>query len=59
MSSPNTGTLLQQKVWGSGQLEPGPHTVTITCTGAKNPSSNGTAINLDALDVTGVLTQAD
>ena len=45
----------QQKVWGTGQLEPGAHTVTIEWTGLSAEPATGTYIGLDAVDVTGVL----
>jgi uncharacterized protein YkwD/cytochrome oxidase assembly protein ShyY1 len=41
----------QQKVWNTGTLDYGTHTVTITCDGAGY-------IGVDAFDVTGVLVQA-
>jgi hypothetical protein len=45
----------QQKVWGTGQLKPGAHTVTIEWTGRSAEPATGTYISLDAVDVTGVL----
>lgn len=45
----------QQKVWGTGTLEYGPHTVTIAWTGTKNAASTGTNISVDAFDVVGSL----
>jgi len=45
----------QQKVWGSGTLEPGVHTVTISCTGEKNPAATDTIVGIDAFDVVGAL----
>jgi hypothetical protein len=48
----------QQKVWETGILPNGSHTVLIEWTGEKNPSSGATVIGLDALDVWGALEQA-
>ncbi len=48
----------QQKVWGSGTLSPGLHTVTIARTGQNNPAADGTDINVDAFVVTGTLVSA-
>jgi hypothetical protein len=45
----------QQKVWGTGQLKPGAHTVTIEWTGLSAEAATGTYIDVDAVDVTGVL----
>jgi hypothetical protein len=50
-----TNAVYQQKVWGSGTLKPGKHTVTITCTGTKRAAATDTNINLDAVVVTGPL----
>ena len=47
--------LWQQVVWESGELEDGPHTVTITCTGQKSPDATEANISLDALTVAGSL----
>ena len=52
-------TVFQQKVWGSGQLEPGLHTVTIAWTGEKNPVSTGTNINVDEVNVMGALVETE
>ena len=41
----------KQRVFSTGILTPGSHTLTITWTGNKNPSSWGTTIGLDAVDV--------
>ena len=49
----------QPKVWGSGTLEPGLHTVTISWTGEKSPGAEGTNICVDAFDVTGTLVQGE
>jgi hypothetical protein len=43
------------KVWSSGLLADGDHTIKIEWTGAKNPAATGTGINLDAVDVIGKL----
>jgi hypothetical protein len=48
-------TLYQQKIWDSGILAPGDHTVTIERTGDKRPAATAANINLDAVDVIGVL----
>jgi hypothetical protein len=52
--SPNF--LFQQTVWTSGSLANGSHTMRIDWAGSKNTSSTGTNINIDALDVVGILT---
>ncbi len=52
-------TVFQQKVWGTGQLEPGLHTVTIAWTGKKNPVSTGTNINVDEVNVMGALAETE
>jgi len=48
-------TLHDQKVWETGTVAPGTHTVKIEWTGTKNAAASGTNINLDAVDVTGAL----
>jgi len=48
----------KQNVWDSGKLASGEHTLTLTWTGRKNPSSSGTAINIDSLSIGGTLQQA-
>jgi N-acetylmuramoyl-L-alanine amidase len=45
----------QQTVWASGFLTPGDHTVTIERLGTKNASSSGYTIDLDAVELIGVL----
>jgi hypothetical protein len=45
----------QQKVWATGTLSAGYHTVKIVWTGTKNPAATGTNICVDALDVAGSL----
>ncbi len=50
-------TLRQQKVWSTGTLAPGQHTVVITWTGQPS-ASGGARINIDAFDVLGSLVQA-
>jgi cell wall-associated NlpC family hydrolase/putative cell wall-binding protein len=47
-----------QKVWTSGPLSYGTHTVTIKRLGVKSASSGGTYINVDAFDILGSLAQA-
>lgn len=54
----STSTGWQEKVWGTGTLEPGLHTVTIAWTGNKNTPATDTNISVDAFEVVGVLTQA-
>jgi hypothetical protein len=49
-------TLWQQTVWETGVLAAGAHTVTIEWTGTKGTAATGTNINVDAIDVTGVVT---
>jgi hypothetical protein len=46
----------QQVVWQSGPLTVGPHVVTIAWTGKKTAAAEGTNINVDAIEVNGVLT---
>jgi hypothetical protein len=48
-------TKWQQKVWGSGTLASGAHTVKIDWTGLKRAVATGTYIDIDAVDVTGTL----
>ena len=48
-------TKSKQALWDTGVLDIGNHTVTITWTGKKNANSTGTAINVDAFEVTGSL----
>jgi putative cell wall-binding protein len=50
--------VFQQKVWNTGTLASGDHTVTIEWSGTKNDASTGTNIGIDALDLKGALTQA-
>jgi hypothetical protein len=51
----SAGTLYKQTVWKSGFLAPGDHTVKIERLGTRNASSSGFTIDLDAIDVIGVL----
>jgi hypothetical protein len=51
----NATTLYKQVVWSSGFLTPGDHTVKVEWTGVKSVSTGGTNVNLDAVDVIGVL----
>ena len=53
----SAGFYHQQTVFSAANLANGPHTVTITYTGAKNPLSSSTQINVDAFDSIGELTQ--
>lgn len=43
----------KQRVWSSGDLPEGRHTVVITCAGTKNGSSTGTFIGIDRADMVG------
>jgi beta-N-acetylhexosaminidase len=52
------GTLWRQKVWDTGPLVSGTHTVSIQWTGTKNASATNTNISLDAFDVAGDLRAA-
>lgn len=49
----------EQKVWGSGELAPGLHTVTITWTGQKNGAATETNIGVDRFEVIGTLVEAE
>jgi IPT/TIG domain len=51
----SASTLFKQTVWKSGFLAPGDHMVTIKWTGTKRTAATDYNINLDALDVIGVL----
>jgi hypothetical protein len=51
----SSATKSKQKVWDSGALEYGKHTVKITWLGTKNSKATGTAINVDGFQVTGSL----
>jgi murein DD-endopeptidase MepM/ murein hydrolase activator NlpD len=48
-------TLRQVKVWSTGLVALGPHTLTITWLGQRSVAAGGTRVNLDALDVVGAL----
>jgi beta-N-acetylhexosaminidase len=48
----------QQRVWDTGWLAPGRHTVTISWTGAKASAATGTAIDVDAFEVVGTVLPA-
>jgi hypothetical protein len=52
----SASTAWKKKVWKSGDLELGDHTVTISWTGDKTKGATGTNINVDAIVVAGVLT---
>ncbi len=54
----SSSTLWVQKVWDTGLLANGAHTVKIEWTGVKNGSATGTNIGLDAFDVIGTPAQA-
>ena len=51
----NRTTLYKRKVWTTGPLAEGAHTVKIEWTGQRNPSAGGTYVGIDALDITGAL----
>lgn len=48
----------QKKVWDSGSLPDGLHTLKISWTGRRAPSATGTNVGVDALDVAGALVAA-
>ncbi len=54
----SANTLWQQKVWDTGTLASGAHTVRIEWTGSKSSGATDTNINVDALDIVGTLSQA-
>jgi hypothetical protein len=49
------GTLYKQRVYSTGLLVDGPHTLSIYWVGQKNPIAYGTRIGVDAFDVLGSL----
>jgi beta propeller repeat protein len=51
-------TVYQRRAYSTGVLEYGQHTVTISRASTKNAKSTGYSIDVDALQVTGTLTQA-
>lgn len=51
----NAAATYQKKVWGTGQLKPGTHTVVIAWTGAKRSAATDTNISIDCVLVTGTL----
>lgn len=51
-------TRFQQVVYSTGQLPPGQHTVLVEWTGRADVAAGGSALSLDAVLVTGALTQA-
>jgi subtilisin family serine protease len=52
----SAGQAFKQSVYSSGELDYGPHTLTIECKGAKNASSGGFLVDVDALRIVGVVT---
>jgi hypothetical protein len=48
-------TYYKQKVYSTGILTPGNHTVTISWTGQESPAATGNCVDLDAVDVIGSL----
>jgi hypothetical protein len=51
----SASTVWQKRVWSTGILATGAHTVVIRWTGAKSTAATGTSIDVDAIDVTGTL----
>ena len=49
----------QQSVWSASSLTDGPHTLRVEWTGSKNTSSTDTQINIDAVDLIGILTPSN
>jgi hypothetical protein len=54
----SASTAYQKKVWETGPLAAGPHTVKIEWTGTKNSAATESAITVDAFDISGTVTQA-
>ena len=54
----SSSTLRQQKVWSTGPLSQGTHTVAVSWVGQPSVSGGGTRVNIDAVDVAGTLAQA-
>ncbi len=53
----NPTTVRQQKVWSTGLLSQGKHTVTVSWVGEASVPGGGTRVNIDAVDVVGTLDQ--
>jgi hypothetical protein len=51
----SASVLWKKRVWSTGVIPAGTHTVVISWTGTKRAAATGTNINVDAFDVTGVL----
>ena len=51
----SAGVLWKQRVWSTGILKSGAHTVKISWTGSKHTGATGANIDIDAVDVTGTL----
>ena len=51
-------TQWQTKLWDTGVLEQGDHTVLIEWTGNKNESAGNSLVGVDAFDIVGTLGQA-
>ncbi len=51
----SAGTVYAQKVWETGMLVPGTHTIRIEWTGSKSSGATGTNIGVDAFDIIGTL----
>ena len=52
----SASTVYRHTVWQTGSLKNGAHTVVISWTGKKSTAATGTNIDVDAIQVTGVLT---
>ncbi len=55
----STSIRYKQKVYNTGVLEEGTHTLAVYWMGDSNPSSAGTRIGVDSFDVFGTLTEAE
>ena len=53
-----SAVLRRVPVWSTGALAGGAHTIVVTWLGKASVAGGGTRVNIDALDVRGVLTQA-
>jgi N-acetylmuramoyl-L-alanine amidase len=54
----NSTTQYQKKVWDTGMLDPGLHTLTIEWTGTKNSAATSYYVGVDSFDLLGELVQA-
>ena len=55
----NGSTIYQQKVWNTGTLADGTHTVKIEWAGVRRSAATACNIGLDAFDIAGTLVQSD